>query len=257
MVLGAEAMRTLAESSVIIFGVGGVGSWCAESLIRTGVGSLTMVDSDIVCATNVNRQLQATSHNTGAVKVEELAARLRAINPAAKIVPLHRAYTSESAEIFGIPSYSACVDAIDSVSNKLHLIEYAWRSGIPLFSSMGAAAKRDPSKIRCATIGETVNCPLARIMRRELKKRGVPLSIACVFSSELPIEPKLPSPCGSEDCSCHNDRGARGDADGREMPDWCAQKKRINGALVYITAIFGFMLSHMVIESILASAKNR
>ena len=254
MVLGSAVMEYISRVRVIIFGVGGVGSWCAEGLARTGVNNLTIVDSDIICPTNINRQIQATSRNIGKSKVDELGSRLRDINPAANITALHAAFDETSHADFNLPGYDYVIDAIDSLKNKILLLELCVASGITVFSSMGAGARSDPTKIRIDLISKTKNCPLARRVRKMLRDRNVTEDIVCVYSDELPVDPAVESLCGSGECACVHDRSAFCSENDREAVDWCGMKKQINGALVHITAMFGFMLAGLVIEDIMKKA---
>ena len=248
MVVGREGMERLFRVKVIIFGVGGVGSWCAESLIRSGVMSLTIVDSDVICATNINRQIQATSVNVGQVKVEEMKKRLQAINPFAQITAINKAYEEKSSEEFDLQSFDYVIDAIDSLRNKILLLEKAYSAGVTFYSSMGAGAKLDASKIKADKLENTVNCPLARHVRREMRKRNIPMKFICIYSDELPVEPQTDSMCGTDECTCTGDRAEYCRKTGTEIVDWCSRKRRINGALVHITAIFGCMLAGLVIN---------
>jgi tRNA threonylcarbamoyladenosine dehydratase len=252
MVLGTEAHERLGRARVIIFGVGGVGSWCAESLVRTGLINLAIVDSDIICPTNINRQVQATSQNIGESKVEELKKRLLDINPSAAITALHTVYDEATSRDFDLPSYDYVIDAIDSLQNKILLIEQCVGMKIKIFASMGAGAKTDPTKIRIRLLSDTTVCPLARLVRRGLRKKNISTDIPCVYSEELPVDPAVETVCGSGDCPCAQDRENYSACHGEEPVDWCGKKKRINGALVHITGIFGFMLAGLVINDILA-----
>ena len=228
LLLGEEAMGLIAEKRVIIFGVGGVGSWCAESLVRSGIRKLTIVDSDRVCITNVNRQLMATTKTVGQVKVDALKERLLAINPSAEITALQQIFTAESASKFCLEEYDYIIDAIDSVKDKALLILMATslspqgggRRGA-FFSSMGAALKLDPTRIRIAEFWKVTGDPLARALRNRFKRDKVfpKRKFQCVYSDELlenkkPIDPE--------------DKG--------------------NGTIAHITAIFGFMLAGLVIQ---------
>ncbi len=252
MVIGEKALDRLSKTSVIIFGVGGVGSWCAESLVRSGLMNLTIVDSDIICPTNINRQIQALARNVGESKAEELKKRLLEINPSASINALHTAYDEASFGTFGLSSYNYVIDAIDSLKNKVLLLEQCISSRILVFSSMGAGAKTDPSKIKMDLLSKTKICPLARAVRRRLRQNNVSTDIMCVYSEELPVDPAAETVCGSGDCPCAKDR-AKFCADHDEAPiDWCGMKKQINGALVHITGIFGFMLASLIITDIKA-----
>jgi len=257
MLLGSEILEQLKNIRVIIFGLGGVGSWCAESLVRSGLVNLTIVDSDIVCATNVNRQVEATSATVGKPKTEVLSQRLLEINPEAKIVSMCRAWDKVSEPMFKIPTYDYVIDAIDSYSNKLHLLETCVHSGIRVFSSMGAAAKVDPSHIRVAKLTDTTVCPLARRVRKELHRRDVPTDFLCVFSDEPPVVPKIAAFCGTGACTCDRDRMTAAQKGMCDSVDWCARKKRIYGAIVHITAIFGFMLAGLVIQDLLKNQSDK
>lgn len=257
MVLGPEAMERLAKARVIIFGVGGVGSWCAEGLVRSGITELTLVDSDIVCPTNVNRQLQATSLNLGQSKVKELRKRLLDINPGANIIARHEAYDGDSASGFGLAAFDYVVDAIDSITNKALLLEKCVEAGVTVFSSMGAAARTDPSKIKTGKLSKTHGCPLARNVRKRLRDKKVPGDFLCVYSDEPAVDPAVETICGSGECACVYDRDAFCGDTGESATDWCSMKKRVNGALVHITAIFGFTLAGLVIDDIAKGAARR
>ena len=227
LLLGDETMERLSSKRVIIFGVGGVGSWCAESLIRSGIRKLTIVDSDRVCITNINRQLMETTKTVGQVKVEALKERLLSINPSAEITALQQIFTAETAESFQLETYDYIIDAIDSLKDKALLILMATstplgeRGGGRFFSSMGAALKLDPTKIQVAEFWKVKGDPLARALRNRFKRDKVfpRRKFLCVYSDELlenkkPIDP--------------DDRG--------------------NGTIAHITAIFGFMLAGLVVQ---------
>jgi len=185
ILIGIEAMNRLQKARVILFGVGGVGGPCAEALVRSGIGHLTVVDSDLICITNVNRQIQAMTGNVGAVKVEALAERLRAINPESTIEALQKPYTPETRDEFNLESYDVVLDAIDSISCKVDLLATCVERDITVFASMGAACKLDPSRIRTASIWKTHGCALARIVRRGLRQREVKGTFECVYSDEF------------------------------------------------------------------------
>ena len=245
LLAGPAGMSRFAGCRVIVFGVGGVGSWCAEALARTGFKHLTLVDSDTICVTNVNRQAQATALNVGAEKAQELRKRLLEINPHAKIVALRAAYEESTCDQFDFSQYDYVVDAIDSLKNKVLLIERCVRAGVRFVSSMGAAARLDPSQIRTGTLDQTRGCPLARAVRAELRQRGVPLeAVRCVYSVEPALDPVGGAECGLGACFCQPATAA----EGALFPDWCASKARINGAFVHVTGVFGFTLAGMIIR---------
>ena len=228
LLLGDEAMGRIAEKRVIVFGVGGVGSWCAESLVRSGIRKLTIVDSDRVCVTNINRQLMATTKTLGQVKVDALKERLLTINPSAEITALQQVFTAETASQFCLEDYDYIVDAIDSLKDKALLILMACQTKARLFSSMGAALKLDPTRIKTAEFWKVQGDPLARALRKRFKRDGQfpKRKFQCVYSDEL-LENKMPVD--------PDDKG--------------------NGTVAHITAIFGFMLAGLVLQdAILAGA---
>ena len=221
LLLGDDAMRRIREKRVIIFGVGGVGSWCAESLVRSGITKLTIVDSDRVSVTNINRQLMATTETIGQVKVDALRERLLTINPSADVTALQQVFTAETASKFALEEYDYIIDAIDSLKDKALLILMACQTGTKLYSSMGAALKLDPTRIKTAEFWKVTGDPLARALRNRFKRDGVfpKRKFQCVYSDELlqnkaPIDP--------------DDRG--------------------NGSIVHITAVFGFVLAGLVVQ---------
>lgn len=217
LLLGGEAMSRIAEKRVILFGVGGVGSWCAESLVRSGIKHLTIVDFDRVDVTNVNRQLMATTKTVGQVKVDALKERLLDINPSAEITALQQMFTTETADSFHLETYDYIIDAIDSLKDKALLILMACNTEAQFFSSMGAALKLDPTRIKVAEFWKIQGDPLARTLRKRFKHDGQypARKFQCVYSDEL-VEPQ----------------GAG------------------KGSLVHITAIFGFMLAGLVIQDV-------
>ena len=185
--IGPDGFRALQEARVIVFGVGGVGGWCAESLLRTGVGHLTLVDFDVVDKTNLNRQVVATFDNVGKSKVIEMQKRLLSICPEADVQAIDCQYNAETAESFDLSQYDIVVDAIDMVDCKALLLYHATHAGCRVFSSMGAGRKRNPQRIRTAEFWKVQGCPLARALRTKIKKSGLMPSqkIQCVYSEEL------------------------------------------------------------------------
>lgn len=226
LLLGSDLMQALGGKRVIIFGVGGVGSWCAESLVRSGIGHLTIVDPDRVYESNINRQLMATTLTIGQLKVELLRERLMAINPQADITALPMAFNADTSGSFNFGDYDFVIDAIDSLKDKILLIHLATRTDAVLFSSMGAALKADPSRIRVTEFWNVTMDPLARAIRKRMRQTScLPAKeFQCVYSDEL-LENKMPPAPG----------------------------ERANGTLVHITAIFGLTLASLVINSVRAS----
>ena len=230
--LGSEAMERIAKQRVIIFGVGGVGSWCAECLVRSGIRQMTIVDSDHVCITNVNRQLMATTKTIGQVKVEALKERLLTINPQAEITALQKVFSQETADEFSLDSYDYIIDAIDSLKDKAQLILMACRTEAKLYSSMGAALKMDPTRIKVTEFWKVEGDPLARALRKKFKHYGQfpEKKFMVVYSDELLENRGCPS---TED----------------EVPS-PFNKPQVNGTVAHITAIFGFMLGGLVLSDI-------
>lgn len=244
LLLGKPVMARLRDAKVILFGVGGVGSWCAEALVRSGIRHLTLVDPDVVCATNINRQLQATARNVGLPKAEELRRRLLEIHPDAGITVVKAMYDEKSCGDFALADYDYVLDAIDTLKNKVLLLRRSLEAGVTVFSSMGAGAKLDPTQIRTAKLGKTKHCPLARLVRKRLRQGGVKGEFLCVYSEELPVENRGRTFCGGAACACP-DKGEE---------NLCAAKARINGTLVHITAPFGFALAGLVIQDVVRRA---
>lgn len=251
LLLGDVAMDNISNARVIIFGVGGVGSWCAEALVRSGISKLTIVDSDRVCITNVNRQIMADTTTIGKVKVDALKERLLAINPSAQIIACQEIFSVENSHKFNLDEYDFVVDAIDSLKDKATLILQATRSKARFYSSMGAALKLDPLKVEVAEFRKVKGCPLARALRQRFKKRKEypAKKFKCVFSEEVLTNKGNETACGSEKCLCPKNRE---DAGKPELAnhEWCSSKAQINGSLVHITAIFGLTLAGLIIKDI-------
>ncbi|MDO4187294.1 MAG: tRNA threonylcarbamoyladenosine dehydratase [Bacteroidales bacterium] len=233
LLIGTEAMERMTQKRVIVFGVGGVGSWCVESLVRSGISHLTIVDADCVCTSNINRQLMATTATVGQVKVEALKERLLQINPQLDLTALQKVYTEETADEFALDTYDYIIDAIDSLKDKASLILRATRTKAHFFSSMGAALKLDPTKIQVAEFWKVKGDPLARALRQRFKKQGTfpARKFKCVYSEELVRNQGTPM---------------APDVTGLLPP-----KAQVNGTLAHITAIFGFMLAGLVVEDVL------
>ena len=232
LLLGDETLMQIMQKRVIVFGVGGVGSWCAESLVRSGICDITLVDADKVCITNINRQLLATTSTIDGVKVDVMKRRLLDINPSAQVTALEKRYDDSSASEFNLNDYDYVIDAIDSLADKALLIRNACDSTATLFASMGAALKTDSSRIATAEFWKVQGCPLAAALRRRFKKsKQLPSrKFRCVYSDEV-----FPN------------RGGEIDNDG----SMTFNKVSINGTLAHTTAIFGLKLAELVINDIL------
>ena len=236
LLLGDETLSQIMQKRVIVFGVGGVGSWCAESLVRSGICDITLVDADKVCITNINRQLLATTSTIDGVKVDVMKRRLLDINPSAQVTALEKRYDDSSADEFNLNDYDYVIDAIDSLADKALLIRNACDSTATLFASMGAALKTDSSRIATAEFWKVQGGPVAAALRRRFKKsKQLPSrKFRCVYSDEV-----FPN------------RGGEIDNDG----SMTFNKVSINGTLAHTTAIFGLKLAELVINDILKRAK--
>jgi len=246
LIIGEGGLEKLNGARVFVFGLGGVGSWCAEALVRSGIGKITLIDSDTVCVTNINRQVQATVKTIGEFKAAVLKERLADINPECEITALNKVFSGESCCEFHLNEADYIVDAIDSLTNKLDLIENALLLKKTLFSSMGMAQKLDPSHIRIADIWETRGCPLARLVRNGLRRRNITQNFTVVYSRERrSVNKGIPLSCGSAACLC-----------GSKNPlakEWCLSKKIINGSAVTVTAAAGMFLASLVVNDIISA----
>lgn len=251
LLLGKAFLAKASATKVIIFGIGGVGSWCAEALIRSGIGHLTIVDSDRVCVTNINRQLLATSKTVGKVKTEVLKERLLEINPRANINAVQKIYSPETSESFELDSYDFIIDAIDSLSNKVHLIQQATKTNAVFFSSMGAALKTDPTRIKVTEFWKVQGCPLGAALRSRLKKLGgTSKKFLCVYSDELLENQGENESCGTSKCMCPKTNQGDGDPDLLNH-EWCSKKAKINGTTSYMPAMFGMTIAGLVTRELM------
>ena len=187
LLLGTEAMERLARAHIIVFGIGGVGGYVVEALARSGVGALTLVDGDLVAESNINRQIVATANVIGLPKVQVMARRIQLINPSCQVKAHRCFYLADTADLFDLSHYDYVVDAVDTVTAKLLIAERAQAAGTPVISSMGAGNKLDPTAFRVADIYETSVCPLAKVMRKECRKRGID-RLKVVYSQEPPVQ---------------------------------------------------------------------
>lgn len=234
--VGDSVMESIFQKRVILFGVGGVGSWCAESLVRSGIQNLTIVDSDNVSITNVNRQLMATTKTVGKVKVKVLKERLLEINPDANIDARAELYEESNSDQFQLDSFDYIIDAIDSLESKMQLLLHATQTKAIVFSSMGAALKMDPTKIKVAEFWKVTGCPLARSLRDKFKKKKLKphKKVTCVYSEEL-----------------LQNLGGILENDGAPAE---FHKVVYNGTMAHAVAIFGFTIAGLVMQDIYKKA---
>ncbi len=251
LLVGADVMEAFGSRRVILFGVGGVGSWCAESLVRSGIRHLTIVDSDRVCVTNINRQLMATTKTVGRVKVDVLKERLLDINPQADIEALQMIYEADTADSFHLEQYDYIIDAIDSLEQKADLILRACATPAVFFSAMGAALKMDPTRIRTAEFWQVKGCPLARALRGKFKrKHQFPAhKFQCVYSEEVLANRGQNRSCGTSRCMCPKSQTAIGNP-ALTNHEWCTSKAQINGTMAHVVAIAGFTIAGLVMQDI-------
>ncbi|MDL2236578.1 tRNA threonylcarbamoyladenosine dehydratase [Christensenellaceae bacterium OttesenSCG-928-K19] len=226
MLLGKEAMQKLEAATVAVFGVGGVGSYAAEALARSGVGGFVLFDSDTVDVTNINRQIIATQKTVGKQKTDVMKKRIHSINPQANVKTYSVFYSEQNAGQFDLSGYSYILDAIDTVSSKLTLIEQAHAAGVPIISSMGAGNKLDPTRFEVADLYKTSVCPLAKVMRRELKKRGI-TTLKVVYSTEEPLKPYTQA---------------------SENPD--SLRKSTPGSVAFVPSVAGLVMAGEVVKGI-------
>lgn len=240
LLLGKEAMEKLNNSKVAIFGIGGVGGYTAEALVRSGVGTLDLIDDDKVCLTNINRQIFATRKTVGKYKVDVAEERLHDINPDV-IINTHKTfYMPDTAEQFDFSQYDYIVDAIDTVTGKITLVVNADKSGTPIISSMGAGNKLDASAFEVADIYSTSVCPLARVMRTELRKRKIK-SLKVVYSKEKPITPvdDMAISC-KQHCICPPGTARK-----------CTQRRQVPGSTAFVPSVVGLIIAGEVVKDLI------
>lgn len=225
MLLGAQAVDRLREARVAVFGVGGVGGFAAEALIRAGVGSMDLIDNDTVALSNLNRQIIALHSTLGQSKVQAMARRLADINPQARITCHEMFYLPENADEIDLSRFDYIIDAVDTVAAKLELITRASRLGVPVISAMGAGNKLDPTKIVITDIYKTSTCPLARVIRSQCKKRGIP-GLKVAYSTEPALHP---APCGEP-----------------------SSRRATPGSVSFVPSVMGLIIAGEVVRDIIA-----
>lgn len=240
MLIGSEGMDKLKKATVAIFGIGGVGSYTAEALARCNIGKLVLIDDDVICLTNINRQIHATTKTVGCAKVEVMAERIKDINPGMEVVIHKKFYSSESADELLSKDYDYVADAIDTVSGKIDLAVRCTEMGIPIISSMGAGNKLDPTGFEVMDLYKTSICPLAKVMRYELRKRGIKkLKVVC--SKEQPIKPYENSDFScNENCICppSNERKS-------------TQRKQIPGSISFVPSAVGLIIASEIVKDLI------
>ncbi len=241
LLLGPEALERLGRCRVAIFGIGGVGSFTVEALARTGVGRLALVDPDRVQPSNLNRQLLALHSTLGRLKVDVMAERVRDINPVAEVEVYPLFYLPENAGTFELARFDYIVDAVDTVSAKVELAVRAQAARVPLISCMGAGNKLDPARFEVADLGDTAVCPLCKVMRRELRRRGVE-RLKVVYSREPPLRPEAPA-AGS------------GEGDGQEEPGARAGRRNPPGSVAFVPSTAGLLLAAEVVRDLLGAPR--
>ena len=236
LLLGPDAMGVLADSRVAVFGIGGVGGYVVEALTRSGVGALDLIDKDHVDITNLNRQIIATTSTIGRSKVEVAKERILDINPACSVTTYERFFLPETANEFDFSRYSYVVDAVDTIAAKLQLVEQAHAAGVPVISAMGAGNKLDPTRFEVTDIAKTSVCPLAKVMRRELRKRGIE-HLKVVYSQEAPIKPRAQ------------------DTESQEVGSEQQRRKLETGSVAFVPPVVGFIIAGEVIKDLAGIAR--
>lgn len=244
LIFGRDAMEKLANARVAVFGVGGVGGYTVEALARSGIGAIDLVDDDRVCLTNLNRQIIATHKTIGRYKVDVAAERVAEINPDVKVRTHRTFYTPETADQFDFTEYDYIVDAIDTVSGKIALVMNAKAADTPIICSMGAGNKVDPTAFEVTDLYKTSVCPLAKIMRYELKRRGVK-KLKVVYSKETPIKP-LDDPESSCRTNCVCPPGSQRN---------CAQRRQVPGSTAFVPSVVGLIIAGEVIKDLIGFKK--
>ena len=245
LLFGPEAMEKLQRSRVAVFGIGGVGGYAVEALARSGIGTLDLIDDDRVCLTNLNRQLHATRKTVGKYKVDVAEERVHEINPDCRVYSYKTFYMPDTRDQFDFSLYDYVIDAIDTVTGKLSLIEAAKEAGVPIICSMGAGNKTDPTAFRVADIYQTFVCPLARVIRSECRKRRIK-HLKVVYSTEQPVRP-LEDPTISCRSHCICPPGTRK----------CTVRRDIPGSTAFVPSVAGLIIAGEVVKDLAEEKKRR
>ncbi len=245
LIIGVEGLEKLQDSKVAVFGVGGVGSFTVEALTRTGVGHLVLIDDDCVCLTNLNRQLHATRKTVGKPKVEAMRDRVLEINPKCDVTIIQKFYMPDVAEEILDSSFDYIVDAIDTVTAKIDLVVRANELGIPIISAMGAGNKTDPTRFQVSDIFKTTVDPLAKVVRKELRNRGIK-KLKVVYSTEEPVKPvETETSSCSAGCICPKGTARK-----------CTVKHQIPGSLSFVPSVMGLIIGGEVIKDLIGFNKD-
>ena len=240
LIVGTEALNYLKSKKVMVLGLGGVGSYTVEALARAGIGNIILVDDDTVCLTNINRQIHANFKTIGKFKTTMMKERIELISKKIQVTEMIKTVTKENIEEFIQDSIDYVVDALDTISTKIALAEYCEKNNIKLISCMGTGNKLDPTMFKVTDIYKTKNCPLCKVMRYELRKRGVK-NLKVVFSEEIPKKPKLDEVVSCiNGCVCNFDNGRS-----------CSNKRQIPGSISFVPPVAGFILAGEVINTFL------
>lgn len=250
-IYGAETMQYLSNCRVAVFGVGGVGGYVVEALARSGIGALDLIDNDRVCLSNINRQIIATEKTLGMFKVDAAEERVRDIAPDCVVRTYKTFYLPDTQDQFDFRQYDYVVDAIDTVTGKLTIVENAKRAGVPVISSMGAGNKVHPAAFEVADLYETSVCPLAKVMRRECKKRGI-TSLKVVYSKEVPVSPK-PENEAEEGKDCPSAGPDKVDAAGEEST---VRRRAVPGSTAFAPSVAGLIIAGEIINDLAAKSRK-
>jgi tRNA A37 threonylcarbamoyladenosine dehydratase len=245
LLFGREAMEKLRHARVAVFGIGGVGGYTVEALVRSGIGAVDLIDDDKVCLTNINRQIYATRKTIGQYKVDVAAERIAEIDPQIQVTVHKTFYTPQTADQFDFTAYDYVVDAIDTVTGKLALVQQAYTAGTPIISSMGAGNKLDPTAFTVTDIYKTSVCPLAKVMRHELRRMGIP-HLKVVWSKEPPITPidDMAISCRTH-CICPPGTARK-----------CTQRRQVPGSNAFVPSVVGLIIAGEVVKDLTAKEEK-
>lgn len=240
LLIGTDALKKLKSSKVAVFGIGGVGSYTVEGLVRCGIGKFVLIDDDKICLTNLNRQIHATTKTVGMDKVEAMKQRILDINPKAEVTIFKTFATKDNINELIQDDYNYIVDAVDTISAKIAIVETAKQKNIPIISCMGAGNKLDPTKFEIADISKTSVCPVARVMRKELKKRNI-YSLKTIYSKEEPIKPITNNISTCKNCCVCPKSTIRK----------CTAKRQIPGSISFVPSVVGLIISGEVVKDLI------